>query len=271
MPDWYAQPLTTLAFLWRVERADGVALGFTSHDRDLTRDGFVYRAAPGMVPSAIRLSGGFEADDVDLDGALTSGAFTEDDLRAGRWDGARLVLSAVDWADADAEAVVLVRGTFGSVALRDGSFSVGLRGVASAFDAAVAEETSPSCRATLGDRRCRVDLAGRRHGLRVVAVAGSAVTLETGFADGIFAGGSLRWIDGPRAGTIERVLASAGTGVTLAEPVVVALSVSGPVAVELVEGCDRQLGTCRDRFANVANFRGEPHLPGNDLLTRYGG
>lgn len=267
MPDWYAQPLTTLAFLWRVERADGVALGFTSHDRDLTRDGFVYRAAPGMVPSAIRLSDGFETDDVDLDGALTSGAFTEEDLRAGRWDGARLVLSAVDWGDSDAVAVVLVRGTFGSVALRDGAFSVGLRGVASAFDAAVAEETSPACRATLGDRRCRVDLAGRRHTARVTVMAGSAATLDASFADGIFAGGSLRWIDGPRAGIVERVLASVGTVVTLAEPVVVPV----PVAVELVHGCDRQLGTCRDRFANVINFQGEPHLPGNDLLTRYGG
>ncbi len=202
MPDWYAQPLTTLAFLWRVERADGIALGFTSHDRDLTRDGFVYRAAPGMVPSAIRLSDGFEADDVDLDGALTSGAFTEEDLRVGRWDGARLVLSAVDWGDPQAEPVILVRGTFGSVALRDGAFSVGLRGVASAFDAAVAEETSPACRATLGDRRCRVDLAGRRHGARVVALSGSAVTLDAAFADGIFAGGSLRWLDGPRAGIV---------------------------------------------------------------------
>lgn len=267
MTDWYTQPLTTLAFLWRVERADGVAIGFTSHDRDLVRDGFVYRAAPGMVPSAIRLSDGFEADDVDLDGALTSGAFTEGDLRAGRWDGARLVLSAVDWADAQAAAVVLVRGTFGSVALRDGTFSVGLRGVASVFDRAVAEETSPACRATLGDRRCRVDLAGRRYGARVVAVAGSAVTLDAGFADGIFIGGSLRWIDGPRAGIVERVRASAGAKVTIAEPV----GVPVPVAVELREGCDRQLGTCRDRFANVLNFQGEPHLPGNDLLTRYGG
>jgi len=267
MTDWYGQPLTTLAFLWRVERSDGVAIGFTSHDRDLIRDGFVYRAAPGMVPSAIRLSDGFEADDVDLDGALTSRAFTEEDLRAGRWDGARLVLSAVDWSDPDAQAVMLVRGSFGSVALRDGQFSVGLRGVASVFDAAVAEETSPACRATLGDRRCRVDLAGRRYGARVVAVARSAVTLDTGFADGIFSGGSLRWVDGARAGIVERVLASAGANVTIAEPVVI----STPVAVELVEGCDRQLGTCRDHFANVVNFRGEPHLPGNDLLTRYGG
>jgi hypothetical protein len=36
-------------------------------------------------------------------------------------------------------------------------------------------------------------------------------------------------------------------------------------------GCDRELGTCRDRFANVANFRGFPHIPGNDFVLRYPG
>ena len=34
-------------------------------------------------------------------------------------------------------------------------------------------------------------------------------------------------------------------------------------------GCDRALATCRDRFANVANFRGFPHIPGNDFVLTY--
>jgi len=34
-------------------------------------------------------------------------------------------------------------------------------------------------------------------------------------------------------------------------------------------GCDRQLGTCRGRFDNVANFRGFPHIPGNDFVLKY--
>jgi uncharacterized phage protein (TIGR02218 family) len=41
--------------------------------------------------------------------------------------------------------------------------------------------------------------------------------------------------------------------------------------VEVREGCDKQLRTCVERFANALNFRGEPHLPGSDLLTRYPG
>jgi hypothetical protein len=34
-------------------------------------------------------------------------------------------------------------------------------------------------------------------------------------------------------------------------------------------GCDRQLRTCRNRFDNVVNFRGFPHIPGNDFVMRY--
>jgi len=41
--------------------------------------------------------------------------------------------------------------------------------------------------------------------------------------------------------------------------------------VELREGCDKRFATCVSRFDNAVNFRGEPHLPGNDLLTRYPG
>jgi uncharacterized phage protein (TIGR02218 family) len=48
-------------------------------------------------------------------------------------------------------------------------------------------------------------------------------------------------------------------------------SVESGCRVELREGCDKRFETCVSRFANAANFRGEPHLPGNDLLTRYPG
>jgi uncharacterized phage protein (TIGR02218 family) len=32
-------------------------------------------------------------------------------------------------------------------------------------------------------------------------------------------------------------------------------------------GCDKSHRTCRAKFANIANFRGFPHMPGNDFLT----
>lgn len=34
-------------------------------------------------------------------------------------------------------------------------------------------------------------------------------------------------------------------------------------------GCDKRFATCRTRFANTLNFRGFPHLPGNDAAYGY--
>ena len=273
--------VTTVALCWRVERRDGVAVGLTGHDRDLLVDGLVHRAAPGMTPSAIARSGvlepGAEADTMDVAGALSSAAIGERDLLSGRWDGARVRVFAVDWTDPRAP-LTLGEGVIGAVELGEDGFTAELRGASAAFDRPVVEETSPECRATLGDRRCRVAMAGRRRFARVTACEGAVVTLDLAAAgDGDpYAGGLLRWFGGANSGLESAVTASepgAGatgtTRVTLARAPV--LVVVPGVLVELSEGCDRSLATCATRFGNAVNFRGEPYLPGIDLLTRYPG
>lgn len=271
MIGWLAHELTSIALCWRLDRRDGVALGFTGHDRHLVIDGLVHCAAPGMVPSAISLSDGFDVDTLDVAGALTSDAITGSDLAAGRWDGARVGLFAVNWEEPGGERLLLARGELGDVSLRDGAFSAELRGPTALLERPVVELTSPECRAELGDKRCRVDMAGRRR-IAAVAAAIDAVTLELDAGEPItdaYGYGRLRWIDGANSGLTGAIMASDGARISLREPPPFATEAG--VLVELSEGCDKAFATCRDRFANRDNFRGEPHLPGNDLLTRYPG
>lgn len=265
MSNWFKDGLTSLAFCWRLERRDGVVLGFTSHDRDLVVDGLLHRAAPGMVPSAIERRDSLDPGVMDLSGALTSSLITEADLLAGRWDGARLRVTAVNWRDPDDNPLFLARGELGGVESDGRSFSAELRGPSALLDAAVVEETSPECRAELGDRRCRVDMAVRRTIARIVSVDGADLTVDN--APGDYGFGMVRWLDGANAGLESGVATSSGLSLSLCEP---PPYVPAPGAmVELTEGCDKRLATCAARFANAANFRGEPHLPGNDLLVRY--
>jgi uncharacterized phage protein (TIGR02218 family) len=258
-----------MALCWRLDRADGVTLGFTAHDLDLAIGGVLYSARPGMLPSAISQSDGFDVDTLDLDGALTDDAITEDDLAAGRWDGAPLTLFAADWSDPSAPTLAIAAGELGDVTIRDGAFTVELRGPAALLERPVVERTSPDCRAELGDKRCRVNLAPRRRHARVIAAAGPVLTLDAAEpSPNAYGFGRLRWLDGGNAGLAVAIAASAGTRVTLRDPPF-ARPEAGTL-VEITEGCDRLFATCRARFANVANFRGEPYLPGNDLLARYG-
>lgn len=267
-PAWLREELVTLAWCWRLARRDGVVIGLTSHDRDLMAGGLVYRAAPGMKPSAIETSDGLDAATMDLEGAISSEAIAMDDLDAGRWDGAELELFVTDWSAADAAPVTVARGSLGAIERRGAAFAAELQGVTRALDRPACPATSPGCRAMLGDRACRIDLAPLTHDRRVVAVAGRAVTLDAPVA-GAMAFGALLWIEGANCGLESPVISAAGPVLYLAEAP--PLAVAGPVRVRLTEGCDKQLATCRSRFANSVNFRGEAHLPGNDLLTRYPG
>ncbi|WP_375397133.1 DUF2163 domain-containing protein [uncultured Sphingomonas sp.] len=260
--------LTGIALTWRVERRDGIALGLTSHDRDLRIDGFDYRAAPGMTPSAVKRSDDLSADTMEVGGALTGAAITERALLAGRWDGARVAVAAVDWTSGTVIAE-LGEGRIGAVEVADNGFTAELAGLAALLDRPVAEATAPECRAELGDVRCRVALAPRRRFARVVAGDGAILTLDMAEPTAnAYGGGRLRWFGGGNGGLDSAVAASSGDRVTLRSPP--AEAPEGAL-VELIEGCDKSLATCAGRFANAANFRGEPYLPGIDLLTRYPG
>ena len=264
---WLEGELTTLALCWRIERRDGVTIGLTAHDRDILWDGLVHRAAPGLVPSAIARGAGLDPASMDVRGALTSDAISEVDLLAGRWDGARVAIFACDWTD-PANQVALGEGTIGTIETRDDMLTAELRGAMAALDRPVVEETAPECRAELGDLRCRVAMAGRKRFARVIAIDDRVLTLDAEEPGAnAYGHGRLRWIGGANSGLEDAILSSSGATVTLRRPP----HFDAPGRVLLIEGCDKTLASCAERFGNALNFRGEPYLPGIDLLTRYPG
>lgn len=264
--------LTWLAMCWRVVRGDGLALGFTTHDRPLVIAGMRYESAPGMAPSAVVSSDGLDIDTMDVAGALCADAITGADLAAGRYDGAEVRLFLVDWRAPDAGAQVLAQGTLGTVESGtgpDAGFTATLRGPTAVLAATRIETYSPECRAELGDWRCRVAMRGRILRRSIGFSDGAAIRVAmVGPAEADdFVEGRIRVLVGPMAGVERRIIAADGDLLALDEPMTVAIG----TAIEMREGCDKRFVTCSGRFANGLNFRGEPHVPGGDVLTRFPG
>lgn len=260
--------LTSIALCWRIERADGAGIALTSHDMALVSQGVRFEPAPGMNPAAVTRRLGLEGDSSEVAGALSSDALEEQDLALGRWDGAAVQLTAVDWQQPSNEPITLLGGEIGSVVIEDESFTADLSGAAAKLEKAVCPATSPECRAHFGDKRCRVDLAGRKVRASIVAADGNELLLDRAL-DERFLFGRLRYVDGPNCGLSTTVLAVDGSTVRIRD--FPRADVDAGCQVDLREGCDKRFQTCVSRFDNAVNFRGEPHLPGNDLLTRYPG
>lgn len=258
--------LEGVATFWRIYRKDGVTLGFTSHDRDRAFGGVLHRAAPGMLPSAIRRTAALTGDSAEMQGALAHDSISSADLAAGRFDGARVEVGAVDWETG--EHAVLYNGRIGDVTQESGGFTAELRSAKAALEGDPVPRTSPTCRAAFCGPGCGLSAARFTHAATLLGVDADASRLVFDRpAPVLMPAGTVRWLDGPHAGLPMAVAAADGDALIVdaeLDP-----SLAPGARARLREGCDHTLATCTARFANAVNFRGEPFLPGNDLLARY--
>lgn len=275
LADHLGRPVTSVCHCWRLTRADGLVFGFTDHDLPLTFEGTTFEPESGLSASEARSSLGLAVDTVDVEGALSSDRIRNEDISAGLYDNARVETFLVNWA-AKEHFALLRTATIGKITRSDQRFIAELESAGHALDAPRGRYVTRSCDAELGDPRCGVDINQPRYSGAGTVLATEAPDLIyvsglEAFDPGWFAGGMLTWTSGARMGRSERIVDSRrnGAAVALLRGSGVAPAVATGDAFEISAGCDKAFSTCKAKFTNARNFRGFPHLPGNDAGYSY--
>ena len=276
LQDHLASGVTTVCRAWQLTRADGTVMGFTDHDRDLRFDGVTFRADAGMSARALDSSTGLSVDNSEAMGALIDSGLTEDDILAGLYDGAALVIFEVDWADPSQRRVAF-RGSIGEITRAGGAFRAELRGLTEPLGQTRGRVFQTGCGAVLGDNACRFDLTkpGFAVDLAVETVRdgqGFDFAHVPGFEDRWFEFGRLRVLDGAAAGQVgiirsDRLEPGGRRRLQLWQHLGRAPAPGDLLRLEA--GCDKRAATCRLKFNNLLNFRGFPHIPREDWLLAY--
>lgn len=266
---------TTVCRAWTVRRRDGLVLGFTDHDRDLLVDGVSCRADTGMTARALQQTTGLSVDNSEAFGALSAAAITEADLTAGRFDGAEVQAYLVNWA-APQDFLLQFRGSLGEISRADGSFKAELRGLTELLNRPHGMAYTPGCSAVLGDGRCRFDLRQPGYFADVAVNAADDGRIFTfhdfaSFDERWFEGGRFTPISGAASGLVGVVKIDRQTGrerrIELWQSLRAPITAGDMVRIEA--GCDKSATTCRVKYSNFLNFRGFPHIPGEDWLASY--
>jgi uncharacterized phage protein (TIGR02218 family) len=247
-----------------------VVAGFTDHDVPVTFDGVTYQATSGFTASEVQSTLGLAVDNLTVTGALSSDTLNEADLAAGLYDDAAIGIWRMNWASPD-QRVLMRKGNLGQVSRGKTGFQAEVRGLAHRLNQPVGRAYGYSCDADLGDARCTIALAGPAFtGSGVVAgVTDNRRFRVSGigaYTDQWFAGGKLVFTTGANAGRameVKRHAVSAGV-VTIELWQAMSEPVAAGDAFTVTAGCDKQFSTCGAKFANALNFRGFPHMPGND-------
>lgn len=269
----------------RIKRRDGKILRATNHDSDVvvTATGYAgtYRAIAALETSAVQQRASLAVDSVDLTGVLAlNTGISAADIANGVYDQCRITIFETDWAN-PATVSELGYGVAGQkTRSEEGRLTLEMRTIGQLLSQNVGDVYSTRCRATLGSgaeapilRRCGLaSLASFTFDETVTAVvtarsvfAVNALTQDAGY----FSKGTVEFLDGANAGAVREIrLHDSGGILYLYDPVPFDIEIGDEVRV--IAGCDKRFETCRDKFNNAANFRGEPYIPGPNYVLRTG-
>jgi uncharacterized phage protein (TIGR02218 family) len=224
-------------------------------------------------------------DNLDVDVLLDEYGITAADIRAGLFDNVEYTIFLVNWRDPTNSGIIVRNGLVGNFR----SFANGLatgeaRGLKQALSQTIIEAYSLTCRAQLGDERCKVNLAPYTLTGEVASVINRrriTITLDSGAPEpGDYTGGLLTLTSGANAGYQQEIKLDSAADVfgtiELFEPF--PYEVQAGDTLTLTPGCNKihqvvdgvAVGDCKNRYDNVVNFRGEPFIPGTAEILRGG-
>ncbi len=259
---------TQHAWCWRVTRRDGAVFGFTDHDMPILFDGVEHDPQTGFSPGEARRALGADASELSLFGLIDDSRLVPAEIDSGLWDGAEVRVFRVDWRD-PGRRVQTFRGEIAAVARRGAAFEADVAGLSARLNRRIGRSLGRACDALLGDVRCGKDISAPPYTVEATVIGADALSLTVDapdapmqagwFAAGLLGGAGADHViqDDHPAGSV-RQLFFAGDIPALAP---------GAKAV-LTAGCDKSFTSCLKKFSNQSNFRGFPHMPGDDLLLR---
>jgi uncharacterized phage protein (TIGR02218 family) len=228
--------------------------------------GIVYLSAAGYIPSDIQGSDDLSPDNLEVSGFLSSPAITDADIKTGIWDYAAIEVFQVNYKDLTMGRNVLRKGTLGEVSGGRSKFRAELRGMMQAYSRTIVELTTKECRATLGDARCKLNIADFTSTGTVTGVTDNRVISDSSRTEAVdlFTYGKLTFTSGLNNNLGMEVKHSDVGLIELHEPMPFDISIGDTYNV--TQGCPGRFEEdCKVRFNNVLNFRGFPHLPQTDV------
>lgn len=282
-----AQGAGFCARAWIIRPRNLPALGFTDHDRDLVVDGLICHAQSAFEAGQAEQTIGSRISQAGFRAALEAEGLDADALAKGLYDRAAVSLYLVRWREPQT-IHLLWTGHFGAIRFSEHAFEVDLIGLQAALERPIGRVYARQCDAIIGDARCGVDLDQPAFARTMIVAAildsgdirvtaesesGAAGSDLAPVTAGFFTGGAADWLSGANQGQMTSVLADivlpgevSGDARQLRLADAPARQIAAGDRLRLRAGCDKIAATCRDKFANITNFRGFPFLPGADAL-----
>lgn len=270
----YERESTHYTTCWWATLLNGTTIRATTLDRDIeypVGSGTWYVSALGYNPTDSESTQDLNPDNMEVEGFLSAPSLTDADIHSGLWDFASVEIFEIDYKLPELGKRIIRKGKLGEVRGGRSKFTAELRGMMQALTRSIVQITTKDCSTDLGSPKCGISLAAWTVNGTVGSVTDNRIILDAGRTEATdwFTGGKLTMTSGACIGLSMEVKRSIVGQLELQQPFYEAIEAGDTYSV--YAGCQKRFTEdCKDKFNNVVNFRGFPHLPGSRIY-RTGG
>ncbi|MBQ4875408.1 MAG: DUF2163 domain-containing protein [Rickettsiaceae bacterium H1] len=259
--------ITTLKTCLKISLTDNSVIAVTDCDCNLIIEGIEYFAGNSFEYGNIKNSSSLDVDNLRIKSFISSNVITESDILAGKYDRARVEIFQINYENLTQEKNILKFGIITEIKIIDNQFIAEISDFSKKTEQQITDTFSPYCRAKFCDHLCKLDINNFMHrGLvsKVTVPNKKFVDISLSQAQNYYRYGVVKFLSGKNKNHSFEVKQSSVNEIEL--------FFSTPYEIKFGDcytvfaGCDKLFTTCADKFSNVVNFRGEPHIPGIQKL-----
>ena len=259
----------------RIVLTTGSPIYLTHHVRDLTMGGHTYLSTSGYDFSGYSAQANLSPAMFEISGIAGLAGIGFDEIASGLFDGARAYLFATTWRTPVEDEEPITASFLGKTTLRDERYVIEEMALIDALNQSVGKTYAAACPKAFGGTEyagCKRDLAAITVTGTLTAVTSNAIMRDSTRSEAAdwFGAGTLQFTSGTNAGLrpLEIKSYAADGTITTHEPFHYAPAIGD--AYLLIPGCRKRLADCRDKWSNVANFGGFPHIPLGSSYAQVG-
>lgn len=255
----------TIARLLKISCTNGTVYAFTDHEFPLTVGGVTYEPAPGLESVKYTSTSDVQVSNQEIGAAMVD--VPEEDLLGGVFDSADVEAAWCSWKNPSYGRLITFKGTIGEVNWSEVGFVADIVSFMKQLERSIGHTYTSSCRHELFGSTapgrigaCTLSATSFTHTGTVSSISISKwkFVISVSQADNYFSNGVITFTSGNNAGLSATIKKQTGTTIELLLPTAFTVQVGD--AFSIVAGCDKTLDTCKNKFSNVVNFGGFPHI-----------
>lgn len=280
-----ADPRTLINCL-RIVANDGTTIRFTDYPYPvIASTGGSYQSDNGYQFSGVTQTSEGAGTLVDLEGIISAAGLDVDELKSGKWDGARVYIFATSWTNPIEDEEPIAVGVLGKTALFEARYTAQLMHLIDALNVPTGRDYSALCSWILFDEtldgktysyqrsRCQLNIYDYLVIGSITSVVSNGEFVDSTRAEDndYFSNGSVLFTTGDNVGLASIKIKSHTTGgnFILHDDTFNTMQVGDQYT--MIPGCRKRLvEDCAAKYLNAPNFGGFRYVPTTDVISFVG-